>query len=90
MFEKELACYQKNEEELLKYYENQFIAIKYDRFLGAYTTQEEAFAAALEAFGCVPFLIKHVTREEESVGFPALATGVVNVNKGGKGEANSS
>ena len=47
MFEKELACYQKNEEELLKYYENQFIALKDDRFLGAYTTQEEAFAAAL-------------------------------------------
>jgi len=56
------------------------VVIKSDRFLGAYTTEQEAYEAGLKEFGNVPFLIKRVVKEEEVVRFPALAIGVVNAN----------
>ena len=80
MFEKELKYYKEQKEELLKHYENQFVVIKNDRFLGAYTTEQEAYEAGLKELGNVPFLIKRVTKEEELVRFPALAVGVINAN----------
>lgn len=80
MFEKELEYYREHKEELLKHHENQFLVIKDDRFLGAYTTDQEAYDAGLKEFGNVPFLIKRATKEEEVVRFPALALGVVNAD----------
>ena len=73
MFEKELEYYKINKDELLKYHENQFVVIKDEKLLGAYTTEQEAYEAGLKELGNVPFLIKHVTKEEEIVRFPALS-----------------
>lgn len=80
MFEKELEYYKANKEELLRHHENHYVVIAGDRFLGAYTTDQEAYEAGLEELGNVPFLIKRVTRDEEVVRFPALAVGVINAN----------
>ena len=80
MFEKELEYYKANKEELLKHHENQYALIKGDRFLGAYTTEQEAYEAGIKELGNVPFLIKRVTKEEEVVRFPALAVGVINAD----------
>lgn len=76
MFEKELKYYEKNRAKLLKHYENQFVVIKGEKLLSSYTTEQEAYEAALKEYGNVPFLIKRVTKEEEIVRFPALALGL--------------
>ena len=76
MFEKELEYYKAHSDELLKHYENQFVVIKDDKLLGSYTTDREAYEAALKEYGNVPFLIRRVTKEEEIVRFPALALGL--------------
>lgn len=80
MFEKELEYYKANKEEWLKHYENQYVVIAGDKFLGAYTTEQQAYEAGLREVGIVPFLIKRVTKEEEIVRFPALAVGVINAD----------
>ena len=80
MFEEELKYYKANKEELLKHYENQYVVIKDNELVGAYTTEQEAYEAALGKFGNAPFLIKRVMKEEEVVRFPALAIGVVNAD----------
>jgi len=80
MFEKELERYKANREELLKHHENQYAVINEDKFLGAYTTEQEAYEAGLKELGNIPFLIKRVTKEEEVVRFPALAIGIINAD----------
>jgi len=80
MFEREIEYFKEHKEDLVKHYKDQYVVIKGDRFLGAYTTEAEAYEAALNEFGNVPFLIKKATEEEEIVRFPALAVGVVNAN----------
>ena len=80
MFEKEFQYYREHKDELLKHYENQYLLIKDDRFLGAFTTEQEAYEAGLKELGNTPFLIKRATKEEEVIRFPALALGVVNAD----------
>jgi hypothetical protein len=67
MLEKELKYFEDHKEELLKHYENQFVLIKDDQFIGAFTTEAEAYAAGVQRFGNQPFLIKKVTSEDEVV-----------------------
>ena len=67
MLEKELKYFEDHKEELLKHYENQFVLIKDDQLIGAFTTEAEAYAAGVQRFGNQPFLIKRVTREQEVV-----------------------
>jgi len=57
MLEKELKYFEDHKEELLKHYENQFVLIKDDQFIGAFTTEAEAYAAGIQKFGNQPFLI---------------------------------
>jgi hypothetical protein len=78
MLEKELKYFEDHKEELLKHYENQFVLIKDDQLIGAFTTEAEAYAAGIQKFGNQPFLIKRVTRDEEIVHFPALTLGLLN------------
>lgn len=80
MFEEELKYYKENRDTILEHHENQFVIIKGSKFIGAFTTEQEAYEAGLKELGNVPFLIKRASKEEEIIRFPALAIGVVNAN----------
>jgi len=80
MFEQELAYYNNNKDTLLEHHENQYLVIKDNNLLGAFTTEQEAYEAGLKELGNVPFLIKRVTKEEEIVRFPALSVGIINAH----------
>ncbi len=78
--EREFKYFETHKEELLKHYENQFVLIKDDTLVGAFTTEVEAYQAGIQKFGNQPFLIKKVTKEEEIALFPALTLGLINAN----------
>lgn len=80
MFEEELRYYKENKDTMLEHHENQYVVIRGSEFIGAFTTEQEAYEAGLKEFGNVPFLIKRATKEEEVIRFPALAMGVVNAD----------
>jgi len=75
--EKESKYFEEHKEELLKHYEGQFVLIKDDQLVGAFTTEEEAYQTGLKKFGNQPFFIKKVAKEEEVVHFPALTLGLL-------------
>ncbi len=75
----ELEYFEKNKQEYLKLYKGQFVLIKGENFAGAFTTDAEAYRAGLEKFGNKPFLIKQVLDEDETISYPALTVGVLNV-----------
>lgn len=78
--EKELKYFEEHKKEFLKHYEGQFVLIKGDCLGGSYTTEEEAYQAGIQKFGNVPFLIRRVTKEEETARFPALVLGLINAS----------
>jgi hypothetical protein len=73
----ELNFYNKRKEELLRVYKGQFVLIKGEKFIGAYTTDAEAYKAGLEQFGNHPFLIKQVLEDDTNVSYPALTVGAI-------------
>ena len=75
----ELEYFEKNKQEYLKLYKGQFVLIKGTTFAGAFTTDAEAYRAGLEKFGNEPFLIKQVLDEDETISYPALTVGMLNV-----------
>ncbi len=76
--EQERAFYLSKKAELLQHHKGQFALIKGNEFVGAFTTVEEAFNEGVKRFGNQPFLIQHVTEEEEVEQYPALAVGLIN------------
>ena len=77
----ELEYFDKNKQEYLKLYKGQFVLIKGEGFGGTFTTDAEAYKAGLDKFGNTPFLIKQVLDEDETVSYPALSVGVLNVSR---------
>ena len=75
----ELEYFQKNKQEYLKLYKDQFVLIKGENFAGSFTTEAEAYKAGLEKFGNVPFLIKQVLDDDGTVSYPALTIGILSV-----------
>ena len=75
----ELEYFQKHKQEYLKLYKDQFVLIKGEVFAGTYTTEAEAYKAGLEKFGNTPFFIKQVLEKDETVSYPALNAGMINV-----------
>jgi hypothetical protein len=75
--EKELEYYESHSGELLEHHEGSYVLIADDQLLGAFTTEAEAYAAGLRKVGNRPFLIRRVSREEETVYVPALTLGVL-------------
>jgi hypothetical protein len=75
----ELNFYNTKKEELLRLYKGQFVLIKGEQFIGAFTTDAEAYKAGLEQFGNHPFLIKQVLENDTKVSYPALTVGAINV-----------
>ena len=56
VLQNELDFFNKKKAELLKLYKGQFVLIKGDKLIGAFTTDGEAYKAGLEQFGNHPFL----------------------------------
>lgn len=56
----ELRYYTSRKDEFVRAYSGQFVVIKGEEFLGAFTTQAQAYEAGLSKWGNVPFLIKQV------------------------------
>lgn len=77
LLKKELYFFERNKKRFLKNYLNQFVLIKENAFIGAYTTEEEAYKAGIEKFGNTPFLIRQVLKEESPVAIPALTLGLI-------------
>jgi hypothetical protein len=75
----ELEYFEKHKAEYLERYKGQFVLIKGEKFAGTFTTEAEAYKAGLERFGNEPFLIKQVLEDDETVSFPALTVGVLNI-----------
>ena len=79
VLQKELDFFNKKKAELLKIYKGQFVLIKGEKFIGAFTQDSEAYKAGLEQFGNNPFLIKQVLEDDTKVSYPALTVGAINV-----------
>ena len=74
---KEVEHYEKTRDELLKTCEGQFVLIKGAEVLGKFPTWDEAHVFGLHRLGRVPFLIKHVVKEEPVYSIPALDQGLL-------------
>lgn len=70
--EQELAFFEKNKQEYLQKYENLFVLIKGERFVGAFPTAETAYEAGLREFDLAPFLVKQVLAEEPVLFVPTV------------------
>jgi len=77
LLKKELHFFEKHKEKYLKHYKGQFVLIKDTKFIGAFTTEEEAYKAGVESFGNTPFLIKKVVKGESVNAIPALTLGLI-------------
>jgi len=66
MLEKETAYYENNLSSLQENYPGKYIVISDNNIIGAYDSDEEAYAGAMEA-KCTPgaFMIKHITMNPE-------------------------
>lgn len=79
VLQEELQLYNKNKQEYLKTYRDQFVLIKNKELIGSFTTEEEAYKVGVAKFGNEPFLIRKVSTEEQTASVPALTVGVINV-----------
>jgi hypothetical protein len=77
---KELAYFEKHKQEYLKLYKGQFVLIKGEQFVQAFTTDQEAYRIGLEKFGNQAFLIRQVLEDDMKVSYPALTVGVINIH----------
>ena len=66
MFDKETAYYENNLSTLQEKHMGQYVVISGDQVIGAYDSDELAYAGAMEA-KCLPgaFMIKHITDNPE-------------------------
>ncbi len=79
-FEAENAAFESRKEELLKLCEGKFAVFKGEEFLGVFDSPQAAYAAGIEKYGNVSFLIKHVTSRERVEQVPALYLGLLNAH----------
>ena len=80
LLDKELRYFEAQKAELLKHHENQFVLIKDEQLIGAFTTPQEAYQEGIQRLGNQPFLIKQVTKEEVTAFFPALTLGLIHAH----------
>ena len=66
MFDKEMVYYENNLSTLQEKYMGKYIVISGDQVIGAYDSDEQAYAGAMEA-KCTPgeFMIKNITEDPE-------------------------
>src|SRR3970040_771120 len=71
----EYEYYLSQKQELLASFEGKVVLIKGKEVIGIFDTDEAAYWEGRRRFGNVPFLIHHITQEEEVVWFPVLEIG---------------
>ncbi|MEX2372251.1 MAG: hypothetical protein WD800_00465 [Dehalococcoidia bacterium] len=77
LLETERAHFDEHRDEYVRYYDGQWILVHGADFLGAYSTEEQAYEAALAKVGSQPVLIQHVSRHgERVVAIPSLLAGL--------------
>jgi hypothetical protein len=77
VLEKETRFFEAQRQALIENHEGQFVVIKGEHLLGAYTTFAEAYEAGVNAYGTESFMVKQVSPEEGQVLLPALNTGLM-------------
>ncbi len=76
--EQELATFEKMRSRLLKEHEGRFVVIRRSTILGVFSTSDEAFTAAMQAYGHgAPFLLRRLTALPEAAEAPALCLGLL-------------
>lgn len=73
--ETEIAYFNSHKDEFLKAYSGQFLLIKGEELLGAFTTAAQAYEAGVKRFGNQPCLIKRAVADEPTASFFALHFG---------------
>lgn len=77
MLKKELQFYNSIKEELLTHHEGKFALIRGGKFIGAFISDSDAYREGVRQFGQTPFLIQHITVEEEGEKYPSLVLGLI-------------
>lgn len=67
MLEREFKFYQDHKEDLMKKYNNRYVAIKGDAVLADFSSREEAIEATQKEHAMGTFLIQFVSSEEDPV-----------------------
>jgi len=77
VLKEEVEYYNKMKLDLITKHEGKYALIKGQELKGIYNSEFEAYEAGVKMFKDEAFLIKHITKEEETVEFPALALGII-------------
>ena len=64
----------------LEVHRGKYALVRDAKLVGVYDNPDNAYAAGVDAFGNVPFLIRQVTDEVEPATFPALTAGVMHAD----------
>lgn len=78
--ETELQFYESHRAEWLQHYNGKFALIKGVDLLGTYSTWDEALEEGVKRLGNVPFLVRRIQPENDTVQFPALAVGAISAD----------
>ena len=72
LLKEEMEFFEENRQSLVERYKGQFVLVKGQRLIGAFTTAAEAYDRGVSEFGRDPFLIKRVLTEDPQETQPAL------------------
>jgi hypothetical protein len=76
MLDQEQAFFEAHAQEYIRHFLGQWVVIHGAEFLGAYSTEQQAYEAALQQAGNEPVLIRLVTGEPRPVhAIPAMLSG---------------
>ncbi len=77
MFEQENKAFEERKVELLKLCPGKYAVFKGSEFVGTFDTAQTGYAAGIEKFGNVPFLVAHVVEHKRVAQMPALYLGLI-------------
>jgi hypothetical protein len=78
--ETELAFFEAHRVEWIEHHEGKFALIRHEVLHGVCDTYEAAYAAGVQEWGNVPFLVKQILREDLVEESPALVYGLLNAH----------
>ena len=75
--ETEQAYFERHRDEWLRHHADKFVVIKEEECAGFFDTFDAAYAAGIDKWGVVTFLIKEVLAEDRIEFIPALTLGLI-------------
>lgn len=78
--EQETAFYESHKADILRDHAGQFVLIKGDHLIGAFTTAAQAYEASVRRFGNQPVLIRQAIPEDPQANFFALQFGLLSAH----------